>query len=67
MNGMPNGKMVLKSVFIVLPSIILFDFPSAPDSVRHDREQDDGALNGSLPIRLNVQMRERRADARQQQ
>jgi hypothetical protein len=37
-------------------------FP-APDAVRHNGEQNDGALNRLFPIRLDVQMRQRRTDA----
>ena len=41
-------------------------FP-ASQAIRHDGQQDDRALNRFLPIRLDVQMRQRRADAREQQ
>ena len=39
----------------------------ASQSIRHDGQQDDRALNRLFPIRLDVQMRQRRADAREQQ
>ena len=40
---------------------------SVPQSIRHDREQDDDALDGLFPIRLDVEMRERRVHVREQQ